>query len=86
MLCAVVSQVFSSGVPVESEFPMDHAAAEPVEYHVHVLGEFGDNGVVGDSHGGGIIVLDGKLPLGPFHLYECLVQGYHVLGSDKKSS
>ena len=86
MLCAVISQVLSARGTLESEFSLDHVALHPVESHVHGLGALGDNGVVGDSHGGGIIVLDGKLPLGPFHLYECLVQGYHVLGSDKKSS
>ena len=58
MLCAVIYQVFSAGGSVEFEFPSNHAAAEPVEYHVHGLGVFGDNGVVGDSHGGGIISLD----------------------------
>ena len=55
-----------------------------MESHVHGIGEFGDNGVVGDSHGGGIIGLDGQLPLGPFHFYEILVQGCHVLGGGKK--
>ena len=59
MLCDVVSQFFSSGGPVESEFPLDHAAADPVESHVHGLGAFGDNCVVGDSHCGRIIGLDG---------------------------
>ena len=31
------------------------------------------NDVVGDSHGSGIVNLDGRLPLGTFHLYERLV-------------
>ena len=85
MIFSIIYQDFSAGPPVESEFPLDHAAAELVESHVHGLGAFGGNGVVGDSHGDGIIGLDGRLPLGPFHFYECLAQGCHVLGSDKKS-
>ena len=75
ILCAVISQVFSARGPVESEFYLDHAASQPGEYHVHGLGALGDNGVVGDSHGSEIIGLDGRLPLGPFHLYESLAQG-----------
>ena len=86
MLCDIISQFFSARVPVESEFPLDHAAAHPMEYHVHGLGELGYNGAVGESHGSGIFGLDGCLPLGPFHFYEGLSQVYHVLGGDKNSS
>ena len=75
---------FCARVPVESELPFDHVAAHLVESHVHGLGALMDNGVAGDSHGGGIISLDGRLPLGPFNFYESLLQGYHILGSDKK--
>ena len=85
MLCAVISQVFSARAPLESEFSMDHAAAQPVESHVHGIGALGDDGVAGDSHDGGIIGLYGRLPLGPFHFYESLAQGYHVLADNKKS-
>ena len=60
---------------------MDHAAAQPVKSHVHGLGEFGDIIIAGESHVGGIIVFDGRLPLGPFNFYESSAQGYHVLGS-----
>ena len=85
ILCAVISQAFSDRGPVESELSLDHASAHPVESHVHGLVALGENGVVGDSHSGEIIGLDGRLPLGPFQLYDILAQGYHVLGSDENS-
>ena len=46
MLCAIILQVFSARGLVESELPLDHAAADPVESHVHGLGAFWDNGYV----------------------------------------
>ena len=75
MLCAVITKVFRARGPVESEFYLDHAVAQKVESHAHGLGALGDNGVAGDSHGSGIIVLDGRLPLGLFNFYEILAQG-----------
>ena len=83
MLCAVISQVFSTRGPVEYELPLDHVVAQPVESHVYRLGAFGDNRVVGESHSGGIIGLDGLMSLRTFHFYENLAQGYHVLDGDK---
>ena len=72
ILCVLISHVLSARVPVESKISLDHVAAKPVKYHVHGFGALGDNGVVGDSHGGGIVSLDGRLPLGPFDFYESL--------------
>ena len=59
MFVTVISKFFSSKGPVESELYLDHVAVQPVESHVHGLGAIGENGVVGDSHVGGIIGLDG---------------------------
>ena len=86
MLCAVISQVLSARGTLESEFSLDHVALHPVESHVHGLGALGGNGVVGDSRGGRIIGLGGRLPLGIFHFYASLEQGYNALGGDKNSS
>ena len=85
MLCAVISQVLSARGTLESEFSLDHVALHPVESHVHGLGALGDNGVVGDSHVGGIIGLDGRMPLGLFNFYDCLAKESHVLDGGKKS-
>ena len=72
MLCAVIYQVISARVLEESELVLYHAAAKPMESHVHGFGTLGYNGIVGDSHGSRIIGLDGRLPLGPFNFYESL--------------
>ena len=70
MLCSVISQVFSVRGPVEYELALDHAATNPMEYHVHGFGALGYNYIAGDFHGTGIVGLDRRLPLGPFHFYE----------------
>ena len=72
MLCAITSQVLSVRGPVESEFSLDHETAKPMEFHVHRFDVLGENGIFGDSHSGGIVGLEGILPLGSFHFYESL--------------
>ena len=59
--------------PVEPELALDHAASKSGGNHIHGLGTLGDNGVIGESHGGGIVGLDERPPLGPFHFDEILV-------------
>ena len=56
---ALVSLVEVARGSVEAELALDIAAAEPVEAHVHGLCLFGDNGLVGDSNGGGLVGLEG---------------------------
>ena len=72
MLCAIIYQVLGARVPVESELALDHTEAKPLDSHVNVFCALGDNGVVGDSHGGGIFGLYGRLPLGTFNFYKSL--------------
>ena len=83
MHCDVISQVLSVRGPVESDLALDHASANQIEFHVHICGALGYNGIVGESNGSGIVGLDGRLTLVRFHLYESLAQGYHVFGSDE---
>ena len=73
MICAATSQFLSARGPVEYELAMDYAATKPVGSHVHRIGAIGDNGVAGDSHGGGIVGLGGRMTLGKFHFVESLV-------------
>ena len=73
MLGAVISKVLGAGGPVEPELALDHAASKSGGNHIHGLGTLGDNGVIGESHGGGIVGLDERPPLGPFHFDEILI-------------
>ena len=59
MFGAVVSPVEVARGPVEVALALGVAAAEPVETHVHGLGLLGDDGLVGDSDGGGVVGLEG---------------------------
>ena len=69
MLCFVIYQALGARGPVQYELALDHAAAKPMESHVHGFGALGDNGIVGDSHCSGIVCLGGRLTLGKFHFY-----------------
>ena len=68
MLGAVIYPVIGAGGSVEPELALEHVAAKPAEPHIHVLGAIGDNGAIGDYHIGGIVGLNRRPPLGPFHL------------------
>ena len=56
------------------------AAAEPPEAHLHELEHFVDYGIVGDSNGGRVVALDGRVGLRPVHFYELVLKGYHGIG------
>ena len=75
MICSVISQVLGARGPVESELDLGHAAAKPMEFHVHGFVALGKNGVVDDSHCSGIVGLGGRLSLGSFHFYESWRRG-----------
>ena len=59
VFCAVVVIVVFTVVPVDAELFLGFAATEPVKAHVHRFCLLGDNGVVSDADGRGVIGLDG---------------------------
>ena len=75
VLSAVVAVVVLSTVPVDAELLLGFAASEPVEAHVHRLRLFGDNCVVSDANGGGVVGLDGRWGCGHFILLRVLRNG-----------
>ena len=84
MLGAVVCPVEIAWGPVEPELALGVAAAEPIETHVHGLRLLGDNGLVGDSDGGGVVSLERGLGLWPAHFDEGLAQGDHLFGGNEE--
>ena len=58
VLGVVVGTIGLAGFPVHSELALFHTISDPIESHVHCLGSFGLDCVVGDSFGGGVVCLD----------------------------
>ena len=58
MFGAVVSSVKVAKGPVEAELALVVTGAEPVKTHIHGLGSFVDDGLVGDFDGGGVVGLE----------------------------
>ena len=54
----VIAFVSSTFVPKETELLLSFAAFEPVEAHFECSHAFDDDGVVGESFGGGVVDLD----------------------------
>ena len=54
----VIGIVSSAFVPKETELLLSFAAFEPVEAHFECSHAFDDDGVVGESFGGGVVDLD----------------------------
>ena len=72
MLGAIIYPGFSARGALEPELALEHTSVNPVESHIHGNGALGDNGVIGHSHGGVIVGLDGRPPLGPFYFDDSL--------------
>ena len=70
VLGAVVGKIGVPGGPVEVELALGFAAVDPPELHVHGLDVLGNDGVIDDSDGSGVIGLDWRLGLWPTHLDE----------------
>ena len=85
MLGNVVSQVLVSWCPVVAEVFFGVAASEPPEAHVHELGNFVHHGLVGDSCGSGVVVLNGRGGVRPAHFDESVPDGYRGLGADEEA-
>ncbi len=43
----------------------------------------GNDGVIGEFHGSGVVSLDGQRRLWPSHLYECVLESDHLLGDNE---
>ena len=85
MLGTVVGQVLVSWCPVVADVFLGVEAAEPPEAHVHGLEIFFHHGLVGDASGGGVVALNGRGGLGPYHFDESVPEGYHGLGADEEA-
>ena len=82
----VVSKVGGARTPVVSKLSLGFPAAEPPEAHVHGLHFFCYDGFVGDTQGGGVVCLDGRLGLWPTHFNEGLAERNHFFGANEESS
>ena len=58
VLGVVVGEILLAGLPVHSELSLFYPILDPVESHVHRLGSFGLDRVVGDAFCGGVVGLD----------------------------
>ena len=67
ILGAVVDKICAARSPVEAELALGFTAVEPTESHVHGFNVFGDDGLVDDTGGSGVVGLDGRLGLRPTH-------------------
>ena len=85
MLCTVVGEILVSWCPVVAEVFLGVAASEPPEAHVHGLDHFFHHGLVGDASGGGVVALNGRGGLRPYHFHESVYEGYHGFGADKEA-
>ena len=57
ILGTVVGKYAAAGGPVEAELTLGFVAVEPPESHVHGLNALGNDGVIDDSDGSGIVGL-----------------------------
>ena len=85
ILGAVVGKICVARSLVEAELTLGFAEAEPPESHVHRLDVFGDDGLVDDTGGGGVVGLDGRLGLQPTHFDKGLAHGDHSIGADEET-
>ena len=85
ILGAIVGKIRVARSPVEAELALGLAAAEPPESHVHGFDVFGDNGLVDDTGGSGVVGLDGRLGLRPTHFDKGLEHGDHSFGADEEA-
>ena len=58
VLGVVIGEILLAGFPVHSELSLLDPILDPVESHVHCLGSFGFDRVVGDAFCGGVVCLD----------------------------
>ena len=58
VLGVAIGEILLAGFPVHSELSLFHSILDPVESHVHRLGSFGLDRVVGDAFCGGVVGLD----------------------------
>ncbi len=67
MLCEIVSIVFAASAPVDKEFSISNAIANPIEAHVDGFGSTLLDSAISNARGTGIIGLDGGCRLWMAH-------------------
>ena len=81
VLGVVVSPIVLSWSPENAKLSLSLPATQPVKTQVHGLESLGNNGVVDDAIGSGVVGLDGGLALRPTHFDERLSERNHCAGT-----
>ena len=84
VLCEVISQVQVAWCPVHLELFLVHPVLDPVESHVHCFGPTLFARAVSNSHGSGVVDLDGYGALWPAQFMEGGVQDGGFFGVGEK--
>ena len=84
LLRVVVAFVSGACVPEKAKLSLCFAAAQPVKAHIHRFGALGDNGVVGDANGRGVVGLDWRFGLWPSHFLESLAERDELFRCDEE--
>ena len=71
----IVSAIKGSGCPVYIKVFLTHAIADPIVSHVHGLGAFPFDRVVGDAIGSVVVGAHWSRGLGVSHFFECHAEG-----------
>ena len=58
VLGVVVGKILLARFPMHSELSLFHTVSDPIEAHVHSLGAFGLDSVIGNAFSCGIVCLD----------------------------
>ena len=74
VLGVIVRPVGVSAGPVEPKLTLDHTTTKPMVAHVHGFKLLGNNGIVCEPGGGGVVSLNGSSWLGPIHFHECVLK------------
>ena len=87
MFGEIICKVCFASFPVDAELPLTDSVLDPIESHVHCLGSFGFDCVVGDSFGGCIVCADGGgSRLWVSHFCECCYDRLSGLAVHKECS
>ena len=82
----VITQVFGSSIPVETELDMAFESEMPVEAVVHNLHLLLDNGFVDNTGGSGVVSLYRLRRLCTSHFDKILTKRDHLIGGDEESA
>ena len=80
----VITTVLGARLPVEAELSLSFSAAKPVEAGIHPLHLLLYYGVVEHANGSGIVSLDSRGRLWPYHSNQGLTKRDHLLCCDEE--